>query len=156
MKYIKLSQNKVAKVDDSVFEKLNKFKWSAQKHRKTYYALRVSNGKPILMHREIIGANDGELVDHINGDGLDNTKSNLRICTNSENLHNREKSVNNTSGYKGVYFEKSRNKWKAQIMINYKLINIGRFNTKEEAAKAYDNYARIHIGKFTRPNLGKE
>jgi len=103
------------------------------------------NQKLVRLHRLIAGAVEkDQKVDHINGNTLDNRRSNLRICSNSENLRNRGKNINNTSGYKGV--SKRRNKWAAQVKHNYKTIFLGLFDTPEEAHEAYKRAAdKLHL-----------
>ncbi|MCH7558493.1 MAG: HNH endonuclease [Planctomycetes bacterium] len=102
---IPLSQNAFAKVDFEAFESLNKHKWCLRvisEHLR--YAIRRENGKTIYMHRQILNTSAGMHTDHINGDGLDNRKSNLRICTPSQNLQNSMKQANKSSKFKGVCF----------------------------------------------------
>lgn len=145
MKEIYLSQlgkNKgmyVALVDDDDYAYINSFKWCIMKAGKTIYAKRSIriNGKKkgFLMHWAIMSKKG---IDHIDHNGLNNQKSNLRICTQSENNMNRSKQENTSSPYKGVSFHKSHKKWRANIKINGKQIHIGYFNTEKDAAKAYD------------------
>ncbi len=91
-------------------------------------------------------------IDHINGDGLDNRKSNLRICKHGENQYNSKMPKNNTSGYKGVYWDKRRNKWISQININGKHVYIGQFINAIDAANAYDKAAMQYHKEFAKPN----
>jgi len=105
------------------------------------------------MHRVILDAPMNMLVDHINGNGLDNRRENLRICTNTENLRNRGKDRDNTSGYKGVVIKKGEKKFRAQIRVNQKTIHLGSFSTPEEAARAYDDAAREYFGEFAWTNF---
>jgi len=144
MKEIKLSQGLYTTVDDEDYNELIKYKWFAHKSGNTFYAERHDylNGKRVIMsmHRFIIKNNSKLHTDHINGNGLDNRKENLRIVTNRQNQHNqqnRHKAM--SSKYAGVYFEKCSNKWKAQIGINNKQISIGRFDTELDAYNAYLN-----------------
>lgn len=104
------------------------------------------------MHRIIMNCPEDRQVDHINGDGLDNRKSNLRVCTQRQNSCNTLKYSTNKSGYKGVSFSKDTNKWRATIVVNYKQIHLGLFNTPEEAAEAYINKAREIQGEFFPKN----
>lgn len=156
MKMIQLTKGQVALVDDEDFERLNKFKWNAQFSRDTnsYYAIRSSprdeNGKhhTIRVHREIMNAQPGEEVDHINHDTLDQMKANLRICTGSQNLANTRVKSNNTSGYKGVsWFKNGKKKWGAHIRINGRQKHLGVYVTAKEAALAYDRAAIEHYGE---------
>ena len=108
------------------------------------------------MHRLIMDAPKGMDIDHINGNPLDNRKSNLRICTRAENMRNRGAQKNNTSGYKGVGWCKHRKKWHAQIKHNGKQIYIGRYKDKEEAARAYDAKAKELHGEYAHLNFPDE
>jgi len=159
-KRIQLTLNKFAIVDDEDHEWLNKNVWYAHKQGNTYYAKRTTsvNNHVIIvhMHREVLGLgvdNGSDYVDHIDRNGLNNQRSNLRICTKSQNGISRPAQSNNTSGYKGVTWDKTRKKWKAQIMLNQKGIFIGRFNTPEEAATAYDKKAIEIFGEFAYTNF---
>lgn len=103
------------------------------------------------LHRMILLLEDKNLfVDHKNGNTLDNRKENLRICTKSENMRNRGKQKNNTSGFKGVSFHKTRKKWRATLMIFRKNVYSGLFHTKEEAHLAYCEAAKKYHGEFAR------
>lgn len=155
MKKIKLTQGKFALVDDEDFEELNKYKWSAQKGYKTFYAsrgFRKSNGKmsTVKMHQVILGW-PKTIIDHDDEDGLNNQRGNLRLSSKSTNAMNKGKPVNNTSGFKGVTWCKSSSKWKAQIMVNRKRKNLGYFPTKEEAYKAYCEAGKKYHGEFFHP-----
>lgn len=134
MKTIALTRGLIAKVDDSCFEFLSKHKWQAVKMGNTFYASRCSNS--ILMHREIMGNPVGMEIDHINRSGLDNRLNNLRICTRSQNQHNRRKQQS-SSVYKGVYWKKSANRWCSQIQVDRKNIFLGYFSNEKDASGAY-------------------
>ena len=149
MKEIALTQGKVALVDDEDFDELNKNKWFAQKNYNTFYAARhekkrIIDGRRnlIFMHRVIVNTPIGMQTDHINGNGLDNCKENLRICTKEENARNKAIHRRNTSGYKGVTWNKFNKKWMAQIRIGRKNIYLGYFIDKEKAHQAYCESAR--------------
>lgn len=160
MKEIQLSKqgkNKgkyVALVDDEDFERVNQFRWSVCAHRSTFYAVRNMpiNGEitPRRMHQFIMGL---RYIDHENHNGLHNYKSNLRPCTNSQNNMNQLPRKNCSSKYKGVYRNKERNKWIAQIRINDKTFNLGSFTDEIKAAKAYNNKAKELFGEFACLNL---
>lgn len=157
MKTIPLTRGKVASVSDSCYECINQHKWTAHPgYKGNWYAVRsIWDGKryhQILMHREIMNAPDGLQVDHINGDGLDNRRENLRLATRSENEHNRRKLSKTLSQYKGVTRYKSNGKWLAQIIFEMQHINIGIFDTELEAAKAYNEAAKQYHGEFARLN----
>ena len=149
-KSIKLSKNKCALVDDEDFEYLNNFNWSLSS---AGYAVSSSNK---IMHRMIMNTPKGLVTDHINHNTLDNRKENLRICTNSENRHNYIKPKNNTSGYKGVYFHKTTNKWCAKIRVNRIKMHLGYFLDIEEAAIAYNKAATKYFGEFALLNYVEE
>jgi hypothetical protein len=155
MKEIKLTQGKFAIVDNEDYEYLNQFKWYAYKHRNTFYA----KYKSIRMHRLILNIPQGLYVDHINHNGLDNRKENLRICTNQQNLHNSLKSYNNKSGFKGVFplIIKHKSKiyyyWRVEISCNNKKYYLGTYKTKEIAALAYNEAAIKFHGEFACLNI---
>ena len=164
MKEIKLTQGKVAIVDDEDYEHLRQFKWYPLRAGGTIYVRRYCgrvNGKQkqLLMHREIMDTPEGESTDHINHNGLDNRKENLRICTVSENMCNRGAQSNNTTGYKGVfkysvtYNGKTYSYMTAAIRHNSKLMGLGYFKTAEEAAKAYNKAALKYHGEFAKLNI---
>jgi len=160
MKEIPLTQGQVALVDDSDYEYLSQWKWFAQKHRRTYYATRNirvgSRQKPIHMHKEILGLGMGVLElnpDHIDGNGVNNQRYNLRLATNTENLQNTEKYRNCSNKFKGVSWHKRIKKWHAYIRVDKKLLHIGYFQDEEVAAHAYDRAARQHFGEFAKPNF---
>jgi len=160
MKQISLTQGQFALVDDEDFEELNKVKWCAVKERNTYYAARTmwcKKGKryfTVKMHRVVLNLTDSKILcDHIDKNGLNNQKHNLRPSTNAENQRNRGSMANSFSKFKGVYWIKKINKWRASITINGKYISIGFFLTEIEAAKAYDEAAKIHHGEFAWLNF---
>lgn len=153
MATISITQGEYALVDDEDFEYVNQFKW--QYHYKGYAEStfgKSPNRKKVKMHRLIINAPDHLQVDHINGNKLDNRKSNLRLCTNSENQRNTGKKSTNTSGYKGVSWKKSSNKFAAQIQVDHKNKHIGYFRDPVDAAKAYNQKAIEYFGEFALLN----
>ncbi|MCK9461456.1 MAG: HNH endonuclease [Proteobacteria bacterium] len=152
MKKIKLTQGKYAIVDDKDFEYLNQFKWSFSGR----YAQRVSRGKHIYMHRLILDFPSGVDIDHINCDKLDNRKSNLRVCTRSQNNANLPKPSHNTSGYKGVSWDKRACKWVARLNKDGKLRFSKHFDNKLDAAKAYNEKITEMFGSFAKLNNIKE
>jgi len=108
----------------------------------------------IFMEKEVLGVLGRKVtVDHKNGNGLDNRKFNLRICTRSQNQQNKKKPISNTSGFKGVAWSKAANKWCAYIAVNKERIHLGLFVDPKEAARAYDTAARKFFGEFARPNF---
>ena len=156
---IPLTQMFYALVDGKNYDWLNRWQWRARKDYNTFYAVRYEQNrftrksKVIIMHREILGLKfgDGKITDHINGYGLDNRELNIRICNNSQNQHNSRIRVDNTSGYKGV--TKARQKWAVAIRNHGILIRLGCYETKEEAARVYDEQAKKLFGEFARTNF---
>lgn len=138
MKQIFLTQGKVALVDDEDFERLNLVNWQAIHSGNTFYAVRMIRtfkGRCTeRMHRCIVDA--GLLhVDHIDGDGLNNQKSNLRVVTNRENSQNKH--ITKTSKYPGVWWDKTHDSWHSQIQVAGKRKSVGYFKTEWEAFAAY-------------------
>lgn len=131
-KQIKLTQGKYALVDDKDYNWLNQYKWCAVKLRKTYYAMRQEKGKSVYMHRKILGLKpgDGKHTDHINYNGLNNCRCNLRIVTIQQNQFNKP-------NVKGYSWDKNINKWKTLIGFNNKSIYLGHFDNEKDAHKAY-------------------
>jgi hypothetical protein len=138
-----------ALVDDEDFELVKDINWSFHKG----YIINRANYKKIYLHRLIMDCPKDKIIDHINLNTLDNRKSNLRICNQGENSRNTNKYRNNTSGFKGVTWEKLRNKWSAEITFKYKHFHIGRFDTALHAAMAYDIAAKDLHGKFAKLNF---
>ncbi len=106
-----------------------------------------------LMAEAYLGLSKDHHVDHIDGNKLNNRISNLRLCTPRQNMGNQSKAKKNTSGYKGVYWSKTRRKWIAQIKKKPITVNLGAFETPQEAALAYDRAAIAHFGEFARANI---
>lgn len=154
-KLIPLTQDKFAIVDAEDYDRLCKNKWHASKEGQTYYAKRKRSYKRISMHRVILSAPPGLEVDHINHNGLDNRKSNLRLCTHAENNRNRRPCTrpNQGSKYKGVSFIKKANLFVAAIRCNGKYYHLGRFKNETDAAKAYDKKAKELFGEFSYLNF---
>lgn len=157
MKLIPLTQGLFAKVDDEDFDYLSQFKWCSQKNNngKVIYAIRNTprvNGKQktIRMHIEIMGFKG---IDHVDHDGLNNQKLNLRAASKSQNSMNTKKIANVSSIYKGVCWSKTKNKWVAQITLNLKVMHIGYFSSELEAAKAYNARATILFHDFANLNV---
>lgn len=167
MKTIALKHGTLAYVDDNDYERINQYKWHVNiqhmtngKISRTYAQGGPSNID--MMHRLVMGLTkgDGICVDHINGNGLDNQRANLRLCTKAQNLANRGKATKNTSGYKGAYLVGAKTgkhptvkPWFAAISIDNKLIHLGRFDTATDAAKAYDVAAKAHWKEFAQLNF---
>lgn len=138
MKKIKLSRGKFALVDNEDYAFLNQWKWFWL--NPGYAARTIRTGKSfhkVLMHRVLLTRTKGQEVDHKNGNGIDNRKRNLRICTKIQNHWNRGKSKRNTSGYKGVHWHRASKKWSANITANHKKHFLGYFTSKKKAAMVY-------------------
>jgi hypothetical protein len=153
-KIIPLTQGKNVLVDSADYEWLSQWNWSANycKHTRSFYAQRwdVKAESTVRMHRELLCCGPTEQCDHRNRDTLDNRRQNLRKCTTSQNQMNHSKHSNNTSGFKGVSWHKVNKKWQALIGLNWKIINLGFFETAEEAAIAYRRAALIYHAEFAR------
>jgi len=150
MKEIQLSKDKVTLVDDEDYEFLNQWKWhlSTNGHAIRCATVGLREYKNIYMHRVILNTPDGLLTDHIDRNKLNNCKSNLRVCTSSQNVANTAVRKNNTSGFKGVHYGKDKKKWIATICVLYKIKKLGAFKTPEEAAIAYKKAAEKYFGEF--------
>lgn len=157
---IPLTKGKFALIDKEDYQKVCKYKWSFNGRYATrgIYLGKI-NGKrkyrTQTLHVELMETPKGMETDHINGDSLDNRRSNLRICTHKQNLANSKKrSFGKTfSNYKGAYWNKSLKKWYSNITLYGKTVRIGSFKTEIEAAKAYDKKAREYYGEFARTNF---
>jgi hypothetical protein len=154
-KSIPLTKGRFALVDDADYEWLNQKKWCLKSvGSKEYAAANFWNGKGnvVTMHRYILGkACEGKMVDHKDGNGLNNQRSNLRPCTHSENMRNVKKPSVNTFPYKGV--RPQGRGWRADMSCNNKTIYLGTFDGVEEAARAYDKKAKELFGEFARLNF---
>jgi len=160
MKEIELTRGLVALVDERDYERLNLFCWNALTPAKarTAYARRDvrkdenRDERCVLMHREILGLSPGDVeVDHINGNGLDNRRRNLRICGRAENCRNSRPHKGSASKFKGV--TKDRKRWRARIRIGGRTRYLGGFRTERKAVAAYDDAATKNFGKFAKRNL---
>ena len=152
---ISLTQKQMALIDDEDFVYISPYKWHVNRshNKNVFYAastIRRRDGKQtlLLMHRLIMNAKIGEIVDHINHDTLNNQKSNLRICTNSENRKNSNTRCDSVSGIKGIYWDKRRNKWQSHIKINGKHKHLGFFERQEDAYAVYCEAVKNLHGEF--------
>jgi hypothetical protein len=160
---IRLSGPRYAKVDAEDYELLKRYEWFAFCNGHNFYIKRLA-AKPesgkwpfISMHREIVKAREGMVVDHKNRDTTDNRRANLREATYAQNMTNAPKvRVPTSSKYKGVCKRKNRRKWRAQIKANGKQIHLGSFEDEIEAAKAYDAAAREYYGEFAYLNFPED
>jgi len=152
---IPLTHGKVAIVDDcDAAQAIHK--WFVKRDRHTWYAARNITAAPTIrktlrLHREILGVGPGQCIDHVNGDGLDCRRSNLRLATQSQNQQNQGKNKRNKCGFKGVFQRKGT--WYSHIRIDGRLVHLGCFRTPEDAARTYDEAARKHHGDFARLNF---
>lgn len=156
MKEIKLTKGKFALVDDDDFEWLSQWNWyfidGGYAARSTMKGKKNGGEKKMYyMHRQILNPPVGFLVDHIDGNRLNNQRYNLRACLPSGNSRNRKLRCDNTSGYKGVLA--TANRWRATIGINGKSHHIGVFDNIIDAARAYDKKAREVFGEFAKLNF---
>lgn len=151
MKTIKITQNKQLIIDDEDFESVSKHKWSAVKKGNNFYAVSRIDGKIVSAHRFLLNINDSKiLIDHIDRDGLNNQKINLRFCNKSQNGANcRPKG---TSIYLGVCWNKKNKVWKSSIGFCNKNIFIGNFFDEKEAALSYNKKAIELFGEFANIN----
>lgn len=154
MALIVLSRGLTATVDQEDYERLSAHKWYANtSHGEPKYAATNINGITVAMHRMILGVMPGVEVDHLNGDGFDNRRRNLRIATGTENRRNVGIIKSNKSGYKGVDWHSRFRRWRAAIRVNGKRIHLGYFDTAEQGAAAYNEAAIKHHGEFAWVNL---
>ena len=146
--------NLYALVDPEDSELVSGYRWYASSNPWATYATTSKHGKTIYMHRLIAKAGKGWYVDHINHDGLDNRKANLRVCANHENMRNRSSlQSNNSTGYFGVEPLRSK-RFRSCLWIHGKRLIVGIFDTPEEAARARDKAAKIHYGEFVEDLVG--
>ncbi len=144
-------------VDDEDYDLLNQYNWSVKPHGKTFYAVRTNTAKEgvskIYAHRLLLNISDKKIeVDHVDNDGLNNQKYNLRACSHSLNGKNKRQTNKNTSKYKGVV-PNSKNTFKSRITVNGKLITIGNFKDEQNAALAYNKAAIKYYGEYAKLNI---
>lgn len=158
MKEIKISQGKTVLVDDWDYEWLSQYKWYLGKSKRKsgddlYYAwTHQYNGHVTSMHRILTNAQPGQIVDHRNGNGLDNQRLNLRTCTKAQNARNI-KARWGRSQYKGVYWHKHRKKWAVEINIGGQRKSLGYYADEIAAARAYDKAALNYFREFADINF---
>lgn len=158
-KQIYLPNGLVVLVDDEDYDRLSVYNWSISGTNRIGYARRARKTgllqyKNQYMHREILGIEDPNIfIDHKDGNTLNNQKSNLRLCNQSQNLANQGKQRDNTSGYKGVSWHKNRKTWVGHVSHENKQVHVGVFDTAIEAAKAVDKKAIELFGEFAHLNF---
>lgn len=155
VRYIPLTQGKFAIVDAADYERVSRHKWHVSRHGGRLYAYRKARGRTIPMHRFIMNPPKGMVVDHIDGNGLNNRRCNLRICTQRQNVYNSRPSGAGSS-YKGVRWDKERRRWMAAIYDGTRRIHLGRFDDEAEAARAYDRKAFELFGEYAYLNFPAE
>lgn len=155
----KYGKGKFALVDDEDFERVSQHRWHCRPCANTEYALssirqpQTHKFVKVHLHRFILDAQSGQIVDHINGNGLDDRRSNLRFVSSAQNNMNRRPQRNASSPYKGVAISSDGNRWCAFIGVDRQLLHLGSFETQKEAAIAYNEAAKQHFGKFARLNV---
>jgi hypothetical protein len=155
---IYLGEGEWAIVDAVDYYRFGSFKWFLFGNKSNFYAVRNIKAGPwktktVYLHREIMDAPVGLLVDHRNGNGLDNHRANLRLATLSQNMQNKRKRTNTSSQFIGVHCDKRCGRWVAQIIHQGKKIPLGRFDNEIDAAHAYDEAAQKYRGEFARLNF---
>lgn len=146
MRLIKLTRGQLAIIDAADYERVSQHSWS---YHPNGYAHAKINKKVISLHRFLLAEPRG-IIDHKNGNGLDNRRCNLRIVTVLQNSRNRKPNKNRR--YKGVGYDSRNGKWRARIRVNYRHLFLGYFLSEKEAARAYNRAALKYHGKFARLN----
>lgn len=160
MRVLENNKNLNVLVDDEDYQLFSKFKWTIIYKREIPYVIRgqwiseTKSTKIIYLHRLLVNAKNNDIVDHINGNTLDNTRANLRICSSVDNSRNQKLNKKNKTGYKGVFYNKrlKSKPYSVHIGFNNKTIFCGYYSTKEEAASAYNDVAIKFFGEFARLN----
>ena len=150
---LELNHGLVTQFDECDEELVMSRKWLAYKNSRNTWYVRSRIGSSttfLILSRLLLNAPDEMVVDHIDGDGLNNARANLRLCTPRQNSQNRRKGKSGSSQFKGVVAH--RGKWRAQIRYSGKLYVLGRFEDEMEAAREYNSAARIYFGEFARLN----
>lgn len=158
LKRIQLTQGKEAIVDDDDYETLSRFKWSAKRIGNKFYAAKTfatpdGRSSMMLMHQIVLVTKRPLVIDHIDGDGLNNRRGNLREATNANNQHNTGKSKSGkTSKYKGVSWDSTNRRWGAAMRIDGRVKRLGSFHHEIDAARAYDQACIRERGEFAQHN----
>ena len=149
---IPLEDGHYAIIDPADYETLTQWNWRFYNG----YAARQEQRKTIYMHRQIMQPPDRMLIDHINRNKLDNRRSNLRICTRRQNIHNQPTKRGSASKFKGVEYRRDRQKYFARIRYNGKRLWLGTFTNETEAAQAYDRAAQKYFGPYAHLNFPQD
>lgn len=155
MKTIQLTQGEVAIVDDEDYELLRSFNWRLQRNKRYSFAIRndrLPDGRrtTIRMHHMVVCVGDGYVLNHRDGNGLNNQKSNLRVATKSQAQYTKRLQRSSKSGLKGVFWDSTKRKWRAEISANGKKIRLGYFCDRKEAYSAYCKASGKYHGEFGR------
>lgn len=157
MNNIELTQGKFAIVDDADYAFLMQWNWRLQSGGYASRVMRQGNKQiSIYMHREIMNASFGCLVDHIDGNKLNNRRLNLRTVSHVQNGRNAKKHVDGSSRFKGVSWDKTNEKWKSRLRVDNREMFLGRFSSEIEAALAYNEAAKNIYGEFAKLNEIRE
>jgi hypothetical protein len=147
---VELSKCKTAIIDAEDADRVSRHTWTAHPSSNNFYAYTTINRRTLSLHRFIMEPKGGLYVDHIDSDGLNCRRANLRLATQTQNCQNSRKSAKNTSGYKGVFYRPDRQKWQAQIRVEGKRVCLGTFASVDEAGAAYAEAAATYFGDFAR------
>lgn len=138
-------------IDDADAHRITRLRWAYATRGMSLSYVQTSTRPVRLMHQVVLGDPPvGQVIDHINGNTFDNRRSNLRFCSQGDNAKNRV----GRDGFKGVRHRPQSDNWQARITVNYREMHLGVFQTADEAARAYDDAARLHYGEFARTNFG--
>lgn len=142
--------------DDEDHGKILKHTWGISKYGNNFYAKTMigekNKQKILYLHRFILNAKYGDIIDHKDNNTLNNKKSNIRFCSHQNNMMNRKPEKNSSSKFKGIYYNKNSNLWHSQIYKNFKKIHLGYFENEIDAALAYNGAAKYLFGKYAYLN----
>jgi hypothetical protein len=143
----------VALIDEEDFSRVGGYNWQLNHHTVVNIATSTICGKPVMMHHLILVPKLGFEIDHRDNNGLHNWRDNLRYATHAQNCASKSMMLNNTSGYRGVFWDARRGKFYSKLCIKYRQMYLGNFRTAEAAARAYNEAALKHLGEFAKLNL---
>jgi len=157
---VRLTQGFDALIDLADLFLIAPYRWCVRRTGRSLYAQTMvskdGRKRPLRMHHLIQPLLPGELTDHRNRNGLDNRRSNLRKATKADNQRNQPRKSTNTSGFRGVSWDRNQSKWVANIKMNYRHFYLGAYDLPEQAARAYDRAARQYHGEFASLNFPAE